>query len=196
MKEIALIKLAQDGNEEALKMLYEENKNKMFALAFQYVKNAEDAEDILQDTFIKAYQNIDSFRFHEGVNFSSWLYRINVNCCIDHIRKNKIKKEKNKHVDDIETVPSTDGKTDPEHAAQQKAIRTKIDSYLGTLPPKQRMIFTLKHYQQLTTKEIAEYLKCTEGSVKKQLFRAVSGLKKHLRKFFSENNYEMQKKYS
>ena len=193
MDESKLIELAQDGNQEALRMLYEENKKKMFGLAFQYVKNKEDAEDILQETFIKAFHYLNTYRSQQETNFSSWLYRINVNCCIDFIRKTKIMREKRDRLSEIEALPAHSQKTSPEYVTQQKAVHLKIDQYLSTLPPRQRMIFVLKHYQQHTTKEIAEYLKCTEGSVKKQLFRAVAGLKKQLQKFLLEKNYELQK---
>lgn len=191
MEETVLVKLARDGSEEALKMLYEQNKNKIFGLAYQYVKNTEDAEDILQETFIKAYHSLDTYNLQEGTSFFSWLYRIGVNNCIDFLRKNKQIKLKNEQMNDIEIIPSNNENANPEYTAQQQAVRNKINKYLSALPPKQRMVFVLKHYQQLTTKEIAEYLKCTEGSVKKQLFRAVSGLKKYLKDFFMENDYEM-----
>ena len=71
--------------------------------------------------------------------------------------------------------------------------REKIDKVLDTLTARQRMIFILRHYQHLSTSEIAEYMSCSQGSVKKQLFRAVQAMKQHLKGFILEKNYEMQK---
>lgn len=193
MNEIAAIKLAQQGNKEVLKVLFEENKKKIFSLAYQYVKNAEDAEDILQETFIKAYRSLHKFNTQDGMSFSPWLYRIGINCSIDYLRRNKKRKEKNSHVNNLENISLSNTTSNPEHVRGQKEIREKINQSLNKLSGQQRMVFILRHYQEFSTKEIAEYLNCTEGSVKKQLFRAVSALKEHLKGLILEKSYEMQK---
>ena len=72
-------------------------------------------------------------------------------------------------------------------------MHEKIDQILNKLSGQQRMVFILRHYQELSTREISEYLNCSEGSVKKQLFRAVSAMKEHLKSLILENKYEMQK---
>jgi len=191
MNEIAAIKLAQEGNKEALKTLFEENKKKIFSLAYQYVKNAEDAEDILQETFIKVYRSLHRFNIQDGMSFSPWLYRIGINCSIDYLRRNKRKKEKNSGVNNLDNISCNNKTSDPEESRGQKEIREKISQSLNKLSGQQRMVFILRHYQELNTKEIAEYLNCTEGSVKKQLFRAVSSLKEHLKGLILEKSYEM-----
>jgi RNA polymerase sigma-70 factor (ECF subfamily) len=193
MDQIAIIQLAQEGNKEALRLLFEENKQRIFSLAYQYVKNAEDAEDILQETFIKAYNSLDKFDYRNGTSFSPWLYRIGINCSIDYLRRHKKGKEKYRGMDDIDNISSGDSDSDPEHTRRKQEIRERIDQTLNRLSARQRMIFILRHYQQLSTKEIAEYLKCTEGSVKKQLFRAIQAMKQHLKGFILEKDYEMQK---
>jgi len=191
MKEEALIKQAQDGDKEALKMLYEANKKKIFYLAYQYVHNAEDAEDILQETFVKAFHSLPKYDFQNGTGFSPWIYRIGINSSIDYLRRTKRIRE-NKRMDDFPNIPSNSENSDPEYSGRLKEIREKIDVFLKQLTERQRMIFILKHYQELSTKEIAEYMKCSEGSVKKQLFRAVGAIKKQFKDFFTENSYEMQ----
>jgi RNA polymerase sigma-70 factor (ECF subfamily) len=193
MNEDSVIKLAQEGNSEALKLLFEENKKKIFSLAFQYTRNAEDAEDILQDTFIKAYRSLHRFNIQDGNSISPWLYRIGINCSIDYLRRNKKRKEKDLAQNNMESLASQDINSNPENTGTQKEIREKIDQTLNKLSGQQRIIFILKHYQQLTTREIAEYLNCSEGSVKRQLFRAVSAMKVHLKGLILENKYEMQK---
>lgn len=193
MDDIAVIQSAQEGNKEALRFLFEENKQKIFSLAYQYVKNAEDAEDILQETFIKAYNSLDKFDYRNSTSFSPWLYRIGINCSIDYLRRHKKGKEKYRDMDDIDNISSGNSDSDPEHTRRKREIREKIDQTLNRLSARQRMIFILRHYQEFSTKEIAEYLKCTEGSVKKQLFRAVQAIKQHLKSFVLEKDYEMQK---
>jgi RNA polymerase sigma-70 factor (ECF subfamily) len=193
MDDIAVIRSAQEGNKEALRILFEENKQRIFSLAYQYVKNAEDAEDILQETFIKAYRSLDKFDYRNSTSFSPWLYRIGINCSIDYLRRHKKGKEKYRDIDDIDNISSGNSDSDPEHTRRKREIREKIDQTLNRLSARQRMIFILRHYQEFSTKEIAEYLKCTEGSVKKQLFRAVQAIKQHLKSFVLEKDYEMQK---
>lgn len=196
MDEQAAIKSAQNGDKEALRLLFEDNRQKIFSLAYQYVKNVEDAEDILQETFIKAYRSLDKFKPQNSTRFSPWLYRIGINCSIDYLRRNKNRRLKHSDSDDLDNLSaggSSGSASDPEHSQDRKEIRQKIDLTLNRLPVRQKMIFILKHYQELTTAEIAEYLDCSEGSVKRQLFRAVQVMKKHLRDLVMENYYEMQK---
>lgn len=193
MNEQAIIQQAQEGNKEALRLLFEENKQRIFSLAYQYVKNAEDAEDILQETFIKAYNALHKFDYENSTSFSPWLYRIGINCSIDYLRRHKKGKEKISDMDDLDKLSSGNSDSDPENTHRKEEIKEKIDQTLNRLSARQRMIFILRHYQQLSTKEIAEYLKCTEGSVKKQLFRAVQAMKHHLKGYVLEKNYELQK---
>ena len=195
MDEQAVIESAQNGNTEALRLLFEDNRQKIFSLAYQYVKNVEDAEDILQETFIKAYRSLDKFQSRNGTRFSPWLYRIGINCSIDYLRRNKNRRLKHSDTDDLDNFPSGSGKSssEPEHTRDRKEIREKIDQTLNRLSGRQKMIFILKHYQELTTAEIAEYLDCSEGSVKRQLFRAVQTVKQHLKGLIMEDSYEMQK---
>lgn len=191
MNKEVVVQLAQEGDKEALRTLYEENKNGIFSLAYQYTKNREDAEDILQDTFVKAYHYLHKFNIQDGTSFSSWVYRIGINCSIDYLRRDKGRKARNSGPDNIENISSPNQNSDPERARKLRDIRNKIELTLNKLSPKQRMVFILRHYQQFSTKEIAEYLDCTEGSVKKQLFRAVSTIKQQFKSFFSEMTYEM-----
>lgn len=193
MDEQTVILSAQEGDKEALRLLFEENKKKIFSLAYQYVNNIEDAEDILQETFIKAYRYLHKFNMQDGAHFSPWLYRIGINCSIDYLRRNKKSKGNNSKFNDLESISSDNVNSDPEHTRGRKEIQDKIYQSLNKLSGQQRMVFILRHYQELTTKEIAECMSCTEGSVKRQLFRAISALKEHLKGLILEKEYEMQK---
>lgn len=193
MNEKALLLQAREGNKEALRLLFEENKKKIFSLAYYYTKNAEDAEDILQETFIKACRFLNKFNFEDGAGFSPWLYRIGINCSIDYLRRNRKGRGKTLEAESLENISSADADSDPEHIQRHKEIREKVDQVLNILSGQQRMVFVLRHYQELSTKEIAEYMNSSEGSVKKQLFRAVQTLKERLKGLIMENEYEVQK---
>jgi len=191
MEENALIQSARQGNMEAFRQLFDENRQRIFAVAFRYAKNVEDAEDILQDTFIKAYHGLEKFKVADDTSFSAWLYRISINSSIDLLRKNRKMRDKYFDNNNIDNISSKNHSHDPEHSEHIRQAREKIDAVLETLTSRQRMIFILRHYQHLSTKEIAEYMSCSQGSVKKQLFRAVSTIKAHFKNLIPEKSYEM-----
>lgn len=193
MNERNIIRHAQEGDREAFRKLFEENKNLIFSLAYRYSKNMEDAEDILQDTFIKAYHSLHTFQLQNNSTFSSWIYRICINCSIDFLRKNKKRKQSSDQNVEIQDVPSSHPSMDPESPKNLNDVQEKLNHVLEQLSARQRMIFILKHYQEMNTREISEYMNCSEGSVKKQLFRAVSVVKENFKSFISEKNYELQK---
>lgn len=193
MDEQAQVKSAQDGDQEAFHWLFDRNKQNIFAIAYKYTNNREDAEDVLQETFIKAFYHLKKFHHSEDTNFSSWLGRICINSSIDFLRKKKKMKINKFATDNIETTPLQTKASNPEKSTHLQQVKEKVDSALNELTAKQRMIFILRHYQQMTTKEIAEYMDCSQGSIKKQLFRSISTLKEHLKTFLQETDYEMQK---
>jgi RNA polymerase sigma-70 factor (ECF subfamily) len=193
MDETTLVQAAQNGNSDAFRQLFEDNKQMVFTIAYKYVQNREDAEDILQETFIKAYHSLDKFRMGEDTNFTSWLYRIGINSAIDLLRKNRKMKDHSHGPGNFDKISLNEESHDPAHTTSIKDIREKIDYVLNRLTSRQRMIFILRHYQQLSTQEIAEYMDCSQGSIKKQLFRAVTTIKDHFKILLPEGHYEMQK---
>ncbi|MFA9452348.1 MAG: RNA polymerase sigma factor [Candidatus Aminicenantaceae bacterium] len=191
MEELELVQSAQQGDMEAFRQLFEVNKRKVFAIAFRYAKNKEDAEDILQDTFIKAYQGLDKFHTNEGTSFTSWLYRISINSSIDLLRKKNKMEDKFFDPDNLDNLSSDNQGHNPENSMSIQDTRNKISAVLTQLTARQRMIFILRHYQQLSTQEISEYMGCSQGSVKKQLFRAVTAIKNHFKGMIPEKGYEV-----
>jgi RNA polymerase sigma-70 factor (ECF subfamily) len=192
MEDQGLIQSARQGDVESFRQLFETHKQRIFAIAFRYAKNKQDAEDILQDTFIKAFQSLDKFHLEESSSFTSWLYRIGINSSIDHLRKNNKMRDKFFDSDHIDRISSHNDAHNPEHTIRLQDVREKLGAVLSTLTARQRMIFILRHYQQLTTEEIAEYMNCSQGSVKKQLFRAVSTVKGHFKSLITEKAYEVR----
>ena len=186
MDETALIQAAREGRNDALRALFESNKEKIYAVAYRYMRNKEDAEDVVQDTFIKAFDALDQFNDQSGHVFISWLYRIAINTSIDLLRKKKKMKTKlsNPYLQDQASAKT--GADDPADADVIRDVRERIKNVLDQLTPKQRMIFILRHFQHFSLKEIASHMNCSTGSVKKQLFRAVSMVKAELKGLMTE----------
>ena len=191
MEEQAYIKLAREGDPAAFRELFDGHRAQVYGLAYRYLRNRTDAEDVLQETFIKAYHGLARYNPEKGLNFSAWLNRICINASIDVLRRAKARDAGPFGPEEAATMPATSHASDPERTARSAEIREKIDQALARLTPRQRMIFTLRHYQEFTTREIAEALKSSEGSVKTHLFRSVALMRKHLRKYVQEDGYEL-----
>lgn len=151
------------------------NKEKIFGLAFQYVRNHQDAEDLLQEIFFRAFGSLSGFDPGRGAAFSTWLYRIGINVSINFLRKKKLEL-KHRQAEENCMSQQDDCRSDPERQLLSREILESVERCLDELSPRQRMIFILKHFQGLKVREISQVMKCSEGSVKKQLFRAVKRL--------------------
>jgi len=192
MDESALIRLALAGDAAAWHSLFDAHHRKVFNTAFRFLGNQADAEDVLQETFVRAYRGLDRFDPAFTGGFSSWIGRIGANCSLDALRRKKKTRETVSLEDDVVSPPSdaTNG-ADPERTTGNREIRERIEEALADLSPKQRLIFTLRHYEGYTTREIAGMVEVTEGSVKTHLFRAVGALRRKLSRVALEDRYEM-----
>ena len=178
--EIDWVALAKTGDRGAMHELYERNRNRVYSLAYRYAGNVADAEDILQDTFIKAFSSLQKCQLDENSFFATWLYRIAVNCSLDHFRRHRRhgnNVESNENL--ITTAAPEDGAT-PESEYARDELAEHVRRGLERLTDRKRMVVVLRHYQQLKIGEIAATMGCSQGSVKKQLFRALAQLKKEL----------------
>ena len=172
--------LAREGNRDAFRRLYERHRERIFSTAFRYSGSRQDAEDILQDTFIKAFARIRTFDFRVSPNFSSWLLSISVNTAIDHLRRRGRRKD-SKHVslaDLTAETPSAD--PPPEVTTARKLALGRIRETLRILSPGQRAIFDLRFTEHMDIGEIAGAMGCSESNVKTQLARALAKLRKTL----------------
>lgn len=182
-QETELIIRAQNGNIPAFEELIYNYDKKVLALAMKYVKNEDDAKDIYQDVFIRVYKGLKKFQFNS--EFSTWLYRIVVNVCLTHKTKRSRREFVSIHPEpEDESAPAVleieDIEPVPERTVTNKEISEHIEKALETLSPRQKMIFILKHYEGYKLKEIAEMLKCGEGTIKKYLFDAVRKMRTQL----------------
>lgn len=181
-----VILLAKEGKENAFRELYENNYAMIFRLAYRYTKSQQDAEDIMQETFIKAFKGIKSFDFNVSTNFSAWIYQVGLHCTLDYLRKSKRRKiGQTESLSDFPVEPEAQGSS-PEKSAIASQTIAHVKNALLVLSPKQRVIFDLRHLQHMAIKEIAEHLQCSQSTVKKQLQRAVSRLRNHLEPLWGE----------
>jgi len=159
-----IIKGCQKGQSSSQKALYELYAPKMFGVCLQYCKDETEAEDCLQEGFIKVFKNIKKYRF-EG-SFEGWVRRIMVNATIESFRKKKPVSS----LEDITMVPVADDDITEEDAEQVKL--EEVYKIMKELPPKYRMIFNLYAIEGLSHKEIAELLDISVGTSKSNLARA------------------------
>lgn len=193
--DLNLVKRIQNGDKSAFKDLVERYQNKLFSIAFGMVRQREDAMDLVQEAFLKAYRNLDKF---EGTSaFYTWLYRITVNVCIDHIRK--IKKRYEVDYDDQKLVdskivgentllPSTLG-INPDHNLRRKELLEQIDKALEKLSPNHRQAIILREIHGLSYDEIADVLDVSKGTVMSRLHHARKNLQTQLKAYASNNGH-------
>jgi RNA polymerase sigma-70 factor (ECF subfamily) len=161
----------QQGEREAFDRLVERYQRDVYRLCYRYVNNHQDANDMAQDVFIKAYRAIG--RFRGDSSFSTWLYRIAVNTCLNFRAARRIPQ------DELSDQIADRGLSAAErlHDAERSA---RVRHAVARLPEKQRATLILKIYQDLTHEEVARILGSTVGTVKANLFHALANLKKLL----------------
>jgi RNA polymerase sigma-70 factor (ECF subfamily) len=191
MDETALIRTAREGDGDAFRTLFDAHNGRVLGLAYKYLRNRADAEDVLQETFVRAYRALGTFDSEKSPDFGVWINRICVNCSIDALRRARRRIAQPLEGEALASLSAGAAEDNPERAARSREIRERIDQALDRLSPRQRMIFTLRHDQGYSIREIARTVESTEGSVKKHLFRAVEALKKKLRRYALEDGYEL-----
>ncbi len=185
-QETELIISAQNGNITAFEQLIYNYDKKVLSLALKYVGNQEDARDIYQDVFIRVFKGLKNFQFRS--EFSTWLYRIVTNVCLTHRTNIKKREFVSIHPDEDQDenentkqgIEIMDDNPAPDRIVDSTEISEQINQALESLPARQKMIFILKHYEGYKLREIAEILKCGEGTIKKYLFEAVRRLRTQL----------------
>jgi RNA polymerase sigma-70 factor (ECF subfamily) len=184
--EMDLIREAQAGSRAAFDALVRQYEHQVLRLALHLTGSEHDAEDIYQEAFLKAYRYIGNFRFE--CSFYTWIYRIVTNLCLDQLRRRKTRREDRSvlvdhagdEIDLLASVSDERSYSNPGKELDRKMLAGKIQSALGKLTPRERMVFELKHYQGLRLRTIGEMLKTTEETAKNTLFRATKKLRTHL----------------
>jgi RNA polymerase sigma-70 factor (ECF subfamily) len=182
--ELSLIRRAQEGDRAAFDTLIHLYDQNVLRMALQVVGSPEEARDLYQEAFLKVYRSIRHFRAE--ARFSTWLYRVVMNVCLDHLRRQKTRKEvavpqpEDGEPEFFQSVPDERPTLNPERATHSKEIGRRIQVALEQLNPRERMVFELKHYQGLRLRAIGEICKTSEQTVKNCLFRATQKLRVEL----------------
>ncbi len=194
----ALIQRARAGDQQAFRELVRRYQQKVYGISFGMLHNSDDAMDVAQETFIKVHRYLDNFKGTSS--FYTWLYRITVNLCIDHMRKHKKAQvldfdEAIGHDEDTpnEIVPSTLG-MNPARNLDQAEMREMIDKALETLSPAHRAVILMREVEGLSYKEIAEVLEISIGTVMSRLFHARRRMQAALMEVMGEDLPERYKK--
>jgi RNA polymerase sigma-70 factor (ECF subfamily) len=179
-----LIIEAKNGNDSAFEELIYRFDKSVLAIALKFVRNRDDAKDIYQEVFIRAYRGLKNFEMKS--EFSTWLYRITTNVCLTYKSRSKkhfmlsIDEQIETEDDEINKYELVDNEMIPDELMQNIDLGNIISDAVDSLSAKQKITFILKHYEGYKIREIAVMLNCKEGTVKKYLFDAIRNLRKKL----------------
>ena len=177
MTEAELVQAARKGDQDAFAQLVEANQGRIYTLAYRMTGNADTAADLTQETFLSAWQSLP--RFREKSAFSTWLYRMAVNACIDFLRR-----EKRRGVlplpPDGAALPLPGQEPSPPEALERQELVGAVHQALATLSPHHRKVLVLRDLEGLSYREIAQLLQLEEGTVKSRIARARLALREAL----------------
>jgi RNA polymerase sigma-70 factor, ECF subfamily len=177
----AAIAQIRDGDADAFRVLVERHSRSVFRLAFRMTGNEQDAEDLVQETFLRAFRQI---RKYDGrASFGTWLYRIAANCSLDLIRLRKRRQEQQTPVDEDGQELTSTVKSEtpaPDRLAFSGELQKLLGPALQRLSPVERTAFVLRHYEGMCIEDIGEALGVQAGAAKHSVFRAVQKLRRAL----------------
>jgi len=186
VSELELVRQCQAGQSEAFDQLVIRYRTRVFAMIYNMVHNEQDAWDLAQESFVKAWKSIKRFRRHSS--FYTWIYRIVMNVTIDWLRKKQVKGagvefDDSVRVKEVDPAARTVPKAAPlpHQRMEQREIRARIDRAIGQLSPEHRAVILMKEIEGMQYHEIAEALGCSIGTVMSRLFYARKKLQNSLR---------------
>ena len=176
-EEAKVIRAVLDGNTNAFEDLVLAHQKSVYHIALKMTGNEEDAFDLSQETFLKAFRSLGTFRGESG--FGSWICRMAANLCIDFLRKKKRRGGDLQSLDEEEThrpgsIP--DLRYEPQSALERQEIRASVRAGLMKLPEEQRLILVLREVEGYSYSEISDILKIELGTVKSRIYRARANL--------------------
>jgi RNA polymerase sigma-70 factor (ECF subfamily) len=172
---------ARDGDSSAFRVLVERHSRNLFRLAYRMTGHQEDAEDVVQETFLRAYRQLA--KFDDRASFGTWLYRIAANCSLDLIRARKRRSENQESpeegaLDPIQSLP--DAAPTPERLALSSEVERRLAGALDDLSEMERAAFVLRHYEGMCIDDISRTLGVQPNAAKHSVFRAVQKLRRAL----------------
>lgn len=175
---------AGEGDSDSFRSLVERHSRYVFSVAYRLTGSVEDAEDVVQNAFLKAYKQVS--RFEARADFKTWLHRITVNCAIDLIRSRR-HREVPQDLDDLESMggpPRADGALPgPERLLFSAEVRDRLQEGLSQLTASERAAFTLRHVEGMPIREVASAMGLKTEAAKNSIFRAVRKMRLALEPF-------------
>jgi|SRR5579872_786983 RNA polymerase sigma-70 factor (ECF subfamily) len=184
LTDAACVTKARLGDSEAFRMLVERHSRSLFRLAFRMTGNEQDAEDVVQESFLRAYRQLS--KFDERASFGTWLYRIAANCSLDLVRARKRRSEHQPLIPDdgsavddvVMSLPAAD--PTPERLTLGGEIRDRVAEAMKELSATERTAFVLRHFEGMCIEDVSRVLECQPGAAKHSVFRAVQKLRRAL----------------
>lgn len=182
--EVELIHRAQAGDLDAFCLLAERYARRLYVLAFNYCRNTQDAEDLSQEVWLKAYQALGGFR-HDS-SFYTWLRRITTNTFLNHQRSSSFRRQGHTTIAQLLAIDSqevervSDSQVAAEETIYHQLLFEDVMEALAELTPRGRLMFLLRHYEGMSYEEIASAMNCASGTVKKSVWRALGKLRTKL----------------
>ena len=182
-----LVTRAQSGDQESFNQLVSRWERPIYALAYRTLGREDDARDVVQDAFLRAYRGLRSFKGE--AKFSSWLYRITLNLCRDWIRRER-RAPVVQVPEGVDPVDLADAQASPAESVEDLVARREmteaVTRAMSELPEEQRAAILLKEYHGLTFQEIADQLNCPLSTVKTRLYQGLSVLRRRLERRYAE----------
>lgn len=175
-----LIQQAVRGSQQAFRAIVETHQGFVYAVAFRFVNDAHDAEDITQEVFVRLWKNLHTYR--KEVKLTTWLYKIVANRCLDFLNSRHGRQRKNKV--DIDRSHFVQDNSTPEKAFQQQELSRIIHAVADELTPKQKAVFILRDLEGLSPEEVSEALSMSPGNVKSNLFHARQKMAEKLKVYY------------
>ena len=185
--ESRLIQEIRAGRTELFEHFVRRYQRKITRIAYRFLRDAGEADCAAQESFLRAYQNLDDFR--EGSTFETWLTRICINWCKDRLKRRRLvvffhqapARDDEDGEEPVELAVAED--PSPERRAAAREIRDRLATALETLSPRQRAIFAMKHFEELSIPDIADATGLDPGTIKSHLFRAAQKIRERLSDF-------------
>ena len=177
----ALAARAAAGDEPAFEAIVTRYQARVFRLAFRMTGNEQDAEDVVQESFLRAFRQLA--KFDERASFGTWLYRIATNCSLDLVRSKRRRSEQAAIIDPdredpVQALPSAD--PTPDRIALSSEVRGRVADAMNELSATERTAFVLRHFEGMSIEELSRVLECQPGAAKHSVFRAVQKLRRAL----------------
>jgi RNA polymerase sigma-70 factor (ECF subfamily) len=175
-----IIQEAASGNRTAFRTIVEQHQGFVYAVAFRFVNDSSDAEDLTQEVFIRLWKGLHTYR--DEVKFTTWLYRIVANRCLDFLKSRHGRQRKNKV--DVTSGQFVQDHSTPEKELQYTELMRAIHQTAEKLTPKQRAVFILRDLEGLSSEEVSEALEMSLGNVKSNLFYARQKMSEKLKTLY------------